>query len=365
MKPVHLPANESRVAAVSAFLEVEPLAQQKDFAGTPKQPRRSRPVGELPSSKLRIWLYTLLLGATAMIYYLVGLRIVALPAEYIALGQRLIGGSFLMVLVLLGANLVSIFSIRRINNRAARYNLNRVVKLIVTITLSLIILAVLFADWYTTILSIGLISLILGFALQKPITSFIGWLYLLIRKPYQVGDRIRIGEASGDVVDVGYLDTTLWEFGGPLLSTDHSSGRIIKFPNSKVLDEPIYNYSWPQFPYIWNEIRFHVGYDSDLQFVAETMQKAVEEELGKAMVKRVELFRDLLARTAVDELQVRRHPAVIFRPGENMWIEAIVRYLVTPREAGSVKNRLVMLLLDRLNAQPDRTRFPKGNLRWE
>lgn len=365
MKPVHLPANESRVAAVSAFLEVEPLAQQKDFAGTPKQTRRSRPVGELPSSKLRIWLYTLLLGATAMIYYLVGLRIVALPAEYIALGQRLIGGSFLMVLVLLGANLVSIFSIRRINNRAARYNLNRVVKLIVTITLSLIILAVLFADWYTTILSIGLISLILGFALQKPITSFIGWLYLLIRKPYQVGDRIRIGEASGDVVDVGYLDTTLWEFGGPLLSTDHSSGRIIKFPNSKVLDEPIYNYSWPQFPYIWNEIRFHVGYDSDLQFVAETMQKAVEEELGKAMVKRVELFRDLLARTAVDELQVRRHPAVIFRPGENMWIEAIVRYLVTPREAGSVKNRLVMLLLDRLNAQPDRTRFPKGNLRWE
>jgi small-conductance mechanosensitive channel len=57
-------------------------------------------------------------------------------------------------------------------------------------------------------------ALILGFALQKPITSFIGWLYLLIRKPYQVGDRIRIGEASGDVVDVGYLDTTLWEFGG-------------------------------------------------------------------------------------------------------------------------------------------------------
>jgi small-conductance mechanosensitive channel len=58
-----------------------------------------------------------------------------------------------------------------------------------------------------------------------------------------------------------------------------------------VLDEPIYNYSWRQFPYIWNEIRFHVGYDSDLQFVAETMQKAVEEELGKAMVERVELFR--------------------------------------------------------------------------
>ena len=26
--------------------------------------------------------------------------------------------------------------------------------------------------------------------------------------------RIRIGDATGDVIDVGYLDTTLWEFGG-------------------------------------------------------------------------------------------------------------------------------------------------------
>jgi small-conductance mechanosensitive channel len=27
-----------------------------------------------------------------------------------------------------------------------------------------------------------------------------------------VGDRIQIGDATGDVIDVGYLDTTLWEF---------------------------------------------------------------------------------------------------------------------------------------------------------
>ncbi|HET9913733.1 MAG TPA: hypothetical protein VFQ13_17705, partial [Anaerolineales bacterium] len=47
------------------------------------------------------------------------------------------------------------------------------------------------------------------------------------------------------------LDTTLWEFGGPYLSTQHPSGRIIKFPNSLVLNETVYNYSWPLFPYIW------------------------------------------------------------------------------------------------------------------
>ena len=68
---------------------------------------------------------------------------------------------------------------------------------------------------------LALISLILGFALQTPITSFIGWIYIMVRAPYRVGDRIKIGEASGDVIDVSYFDTMLWEFGGHYLSTDH------------------------------------------------------------------------------------------------------------------------------------------------
>ena len=83
-----------------------------------------------------------------------------------------------------------------------------------------------------------------------------GWIYIRARAPYRVGGRIRIGDAKGDVIDVSYLDTTLWEVGGDILSTDHPTGRVIKFPNSKVLSSTVYNYSWPLFPYIWNEIKF-------------------------------------------------------------------------------------------------------------
>ena len=356
MNTVHLASNpipQERISTPSQ--EAQPAQQKKILRTQVSGNGRSK----LAHEKVRFWLYMLLLGAAALSHYLIGLRIFALTEEHIELWQRLTRSLGLVALVLLGTHLVSVFVVRRIDSSVARFNLNRVVHLIAGIILALVILAVLFADWYTTIVSVGLISVILGFALQKPITSFIGWLYLLIRKPYQVGDRVRIGEATGDVVDVGYLDTTLLEFGGPLLSTDHPSGRVIKLPNSKVLEEPIYNYSWPQFPFIWNEIKFHVGYDSDLEFVADTMQQTVEEELGTEMVARVEVFRKLLARTPVDQLQVRRHPAVIFRPGEHRWIEAIVRYVVLPHEAGNMKNRLVKLLLTRLNAQPDRSRFPE------
>jgi small-conductance mechanosensitive channel len=99
------------------------------------------------------------------------------------------------------------------------------------------------------------------------------------------------------VIDVSYLDTTLWEFGGQYLSSDHPSGRIIKFPNSNVLTTPVYNYSWPLFPYIWNEIKFQVAYDSDLEFVAKTMSEVAEEELGETMMERVKVYRELLAET--------------------------------------------------------------------
>jgi small-conductance mechanosensitive channel len=364
MNPSDPTANKGLPAEVPTTAKAGAFAQE-NLQSKSKQVGTSEQVTAAPRGKFRIWTTALLLGAAAVIYYFFRFNVFALPTEYLALGERLTGGLLLVLVVLLGTNLVSVFGIRPIPDRAARYNLNRVLKLVVIVTVAFAVGVVLFADWYTTIASIGLITVILGFALQKPTTSFIGWVYVLVRKPYQIGDRIQIGQVSGDVVDVSYFDTTLLELGGSFLSTGHPSGRVVKFPNSKVLEDPIYNYSWAQFPYIWNEIRFHIGYDSDLDFVAETMEKTVEDELGEAMVNRVELFRDLMARTLVDELHVRKHPSVIFRPGESMWIEAIVRYLVLPREAGKVKNRLVKVLLDRLNAQPDRARFPKVNFQWK
>ena len=81
------------------------------------------------------------------------------------------------------------------------------------------------------------------------------------------------------------------------------------------------------------------------------------------MVKRVETYRQILSRTPVDELEVRAHPRVTFRVDEVTWVDAIVRYLVRPREAGAVKTQLIPKLLAALNAEPQRVMFPKGDAR--
>jgi hypothetical protein len=81
------------------------------------------------------------------------------------------------------------------------------------------------------------------------------------------------------------------------------------------------------------------------------------------MMRRVRVYREILARTPVDELTVEEKPVVLFRVSDNTWLEAIVRYLVHPRRAGRVKTELLRKLLVRLNAEPERVGFPKSNLR--
>jgi small-conductance mechanosensitive channel len=92
------------------------------------------------------------------------------------------------------------------------------------------------------------------------------------------------------VIDVSYLDTTLWEFGESICGPITRSGRIVKFPNATVFATPVFNYSWPLFPYVWNEIKFQLAYESDLKFVEQTMKAVVEEEVGDNMRQRVKVL---------------------------------------------------------------------------
>ena len=316
-------------------------------------------------AKDKFWFvtHTLLLIGFAVLYYLLGSKLIPLPQAHVDLARRVLRGAALIVIVLALAKAVSVYVLGRIDDASTRFTLKRIEHLIVGLIVVLIAISIIFVNWYAALTALGVGSIIVGLAVQTPMTSFIGWIYLLVRRPYRVGDRIKIDDATGDVIDVSYLDTTLWEFGGQYLSGDHPTGRIIKFPNSKVLNSIVWNYSWPLFPYIWNEIKFQIAYQSDLKFVAETMQRIVEEELGQEMIERVGVYRDLLARTPVDELEVRERPRVIFRVDEVTWVDAIVRYLVSPREAGSIKSRLIPKLLAALNAEPARVMFPKGDSR--
>jgi len=346
--------------------EVEQVKKQEDVKRALKQTSSVKPADE-PKARTtdKLWLGThaMILFALAAVYFVLQFKVFGFAARFVPHIQRLDESVMVIVALLAIAKIIDVYAIARIDSAVARYNLRRVAKLALGLLIVLSITSILFQNRYTTLLSFGLLSLVVGLAVQTPMTSFLGWIYILARAPYRVGDRIKIGDATGDVIDVSYLDTTLWEFGGDFLSTDHPSGRVIKFPNSKILSSTVYNYTWPLFPYVWNEIKFSIAYQSDLSFVAETMERIAAEEVGEYMMKQVRVFREILAQTPVDQLEVREHPAVLFRVNANTWLDVIVRYLVHPKEAGRVKTRLIKKILKELNAAPERVQFPKGDAR--
>ena len=49
---------------------------------------------------------------------------------------------------------------------------------------------------------LGLLSAGLAIALRDPIVNLAGWLFIIWRRPFDVGDRIQLGSRRGDVIDM-------------------------------------------------------------------------------------------------------------------------------------------------------------------
>ncbi|MFD1613530.1 mechanosensitive ion channel family protein [Gelatiniphilus marinus] len=300
-------------------------------------------------SKRWIVIYSAIAVLLLIIYYLLELNVLDPWNEYIPLIKKLSISLFLISLIFLSSNIISRIVKKQNHNEGDKYNLLRIIRFL-SITLSLIVAAsFLFQNLYAAAVSFGLISLILGFALQAPIVSFIAWVYLIFRRSYLVGDRIQIKGFRGDVVEISYLDTSILECSGDYLGNDRSSGRVIRFPNSLILKEEIINYSGPEMPFIWNETPIQVAYTSDLKFV--------ETCLLEASIKDFQEYYPKLTN------QNQWKPMVYFRINTFAWMEAVVAYPVEPKDISGRRNRILRYALPLLNEAPDKVKFPEGTLR--
>jgi small-conductance mechanosensitive channel len=115
-------------------------------------------------------------------------------------------------------------------------------------------------------------------------SNFVGWMMVASHNGYQSGDRVEIGEVRGDVIDVGVLRTTIAEIGDWDERGEHSTGRIVSFPNSMVLDSSVANYN-RGFETIWNEISVMVTFESDWQAAEEILESLALEDYDENKTK--------------------------------------------------------------------------------
>ena len=138
---------------------------------------------------------------------------------------------------------------------------------------------------------LGLFAAGIAVVLRDPLVNLVGWLFILWRQPFQMGDRIQVDHHAGDVIDISIFQFTLMEIGN-WVDMDQSTGRIIHIPNNRIFQEPIANYS-QGFKYIWHEIPVLITFESDWEaaksilFIqlnqhAEHLSKSAEEHLRRA-----------------------------------------------------------------------------------
>ncbi len=220
------------------------------------------------------------------------------------------------------------------------------VTLFTALVLTLSILSIWFDDPTRLTTAMGLVTAGLAFALQKVVSSFAGYFVILRGNNFSVGDRISMGGVRGDVIALGFIQTTIMEMGQPpaVQSADPAvwvksrqfTGRIVTVANAKIFDEPIYNYT-RDFPYIWDEITLPISYTDDRKRAEEILlEAAAAHALTSEKIVSREVDR-LKQRYGVERIDL--DPAVFYRITDN-WLELTVRFVADPHGIRTLKDQM-------------------------
>ena len=192
---------------------------------------------------------------------------------------------------------------------------------------------------------VGLIGAGLAFALQKVITSFAGYFVILRGKTFNVGDRIAMGGVRGDVVSLSFFQTVIMEMGTPpsddpdkgiWVQSRQFSGRIVTVSNSKIFDDPVYNYT-REFPFIWEEMHLPISYKDNRARAEEILLEAAEKETVPIADIAVPALKELEERFLLQLSDLK--PRVYWRLTDN-WVELTVRFLCKAHDVRGLKDRM-------------------------
>ncbi len=244
--------------------------------------------------------------------------------------------SVLTILVLwLARRLVLRVANRRIDDPRARYQWSKSSGYIAFI-LGLLLLGQIWLEAIRNIGTfLGLLSAGLAIALRDLVANLAAWVFILLRQPFTVGDRIQVGEHQGDVVDIRLFQFTLLEIGG-WVQADQSTGRVIHVPNSKVFSESLANYT-AEFPFIWHEIPVLVTFESDWRRAKEILRAVVEEQAGSVVEQ---------AKAAVHQASrkflifYRRLTPTVYTGVEDSGVLLTVRFICPVRERRGFSERI-------------------------
>ncbi len=193
---------------------------------------------------------------------------------------------------------------------------------------------------------LGLLSAGIAIALRDPITNLMGWIFIIFRKPFNVGDRVEINGLKGDIIDIRVSQFLMVEIGN-WVEAEQSTGRIIHVPNNWVFQKSLANYT-AGFEFIWDEIKLTITFESDWkkarhileEIVTYTTQKinsSADKEIKKASRRFMIYYKHLTP--------------IVYTKINDFGVVFTLRFLINPRHRRGIEQNIWQEILERFEKE--------------
>lgn len=194
----------------------------------------------------------------------------------------------------------------------------------------------------------GLITAGLAVAMQSVLVSVVGYFFLIGKYGIRVGDRVQIGNVTGEVIDLGLVRLHLMELGGQ--GSMSPTGRVVAFANSIIFQAS--GGLFKQIPGInlaWREITATLPSGADYAALKARLIEAVSNVLKdyhEDLVRQTQEIRRTAAHSsasaALPQVQLRFSAA---------GVDAVVRYPVQLEHAAEIDERVSREVLNVISAE--------------
>ena len=259
---------------------------------------------------------------------------------------KLIIKTSLIFLVLNIIKKIMIEILKKIKNSKKEYIAIKQFRVIINI-LKIAVFFFLWGDYikkFITLLSF--ISASVTIALRDIIFNFFSGIYIKVKKPFQIEDRIEINEHKGDVININTLSFELLEVNNENFM-GQSTGVITNIPNSTIFTYPLRNYN-KAFKYIWNEITIKVPLNCNLPKTKSIIYKIVN---SNEIIKNIPTKMKNQIENVTSEYRIyyNQYEPIIYTQVKDSHIELTARYLIHPKKARYVNSTIWNKIIEAAN----------------
>lgn len=235
---------------------------------------------------------------------------------------------------------------KKIDENNARFTVKKIVHYLLTLLAVILIGSVWIVNFSKIGTVFGLFAAGIAISLKDIFLNITGWLFIYIRRPFTIGDRIEIDGSAGDVIDIRLFQFSILEIKN-WVDADQSTGRIIDIPNGLVFTNHQINFN-KGFDYIWNEIKILVTFESDwekaksilgeiIETECEPVIKQAKDELTKATKKYLIMYANI--------------KPIIYTSIEDSGVLLTIRYLCKPRNRRNSEHNIYEKILKEFTQQ--------------